>query len=73
MLGEINVNIQSQNYCIQKVADLMMEFGFVDLCHHLGSAGGLETYNMVSDAARGIVEKNMCIQLWEISTHIDMV
>ena len=35
VLGDLNADIsQSHNPQIQKVADLIMEFGLVDLLHH---------------------------------------
>ena len=31
LLGDLSVNIQAQNPCSQQVADLLMEFGLVEL------------------------------------------
>ena len=50
VLGGLNAEIQAHNPRSQKIVDLLMEFGLVDRRHHIGSAGGSDTGNMVSDA-----------------------
>ena len=55
VLGEFNADVQSHNPRNQQVDKLLVEFGLVYLRHHLGSAGGSDTKNMVSDEARKIV------------------
>ena len=57
VLGDLNADIQSQKSRSQQVADLLMEFGLVDHRHHLGSAGGSNIVNVVSDAAWNIFGK----------------
>ena len=37
VLGYLNVNLQSRNLRSQQVYDLLMEFGLVDLRHHLST------------------------------------
>ena len=57
LLGDPKFDIQAQNPLSQQVAELLMEFGLVDHRHHLGSAGGSNTVNVVSDAAWNILGK----------------
>ena len=59
LLGELNVEIQSQNPRSHQVADIMMEFRLVDLCHHPGMMSAPTHENMVSYAARQIVAGKM--------------
>ena len=54
VVGDLNSNIQYQNPHSHQVDDLLMELGLVDLCHHLGSAGGSDTCNVVSYATRKV-------------------
>ena len=59
LLGELNVEIKSQNPRSHQVADIMMEFGLLDLCHHPGMMSAPTRENMVSYAARQIVAGKM--------------
>ena len=54
MLGPLNTKIQAQNIRSQQVSEMLMEFRLADLQHHLGSTGGSNTGNVVSDAERQI-------------------
>ena len=38
VLGDLNDDIQSHNPCSKKVAEILMEFGMVNLLYHTGSA-----------------------------------
>ena len=59
LLGGLNNNIQSENPCSQQVSELLVEFRLVYLCHHIGSAGGSDTCNMVLDVTRHIFADKM--------------
>ena len=48
VVGDLNINIQAHNPHSQKGAELLMEFGLVDSRHHLDSAGGSDTGNVIS-------------------------
>ena len=51
LLWNLNDNIQAQNHRSQQVFEVIMGFGLEDLQHHLVSAGGSDTSNVVSDSA----------------------
>ena len=59
LLGDLSAEIQSQNPRSHQVADIMMEFGLLDLCHHPGIMSAPTHENMVSYAARQIVAGKM--------------
>ena len=59
LLGDFNADIQSKNTHSQQVSELLMEFGLVDLHHHLVSTGVSGTCNVVSDATRHIFVDKM--------------
>ena len=59
VLGDLNSDIQAQNPSNQQVVDILVEFRLVYIQHHLGSSGGTDTCNMVSDAAGKIIAENM--------------
>ena len=42
-----------------------MEFGLVDLRHHIGSAGGSDIGKVVSDVERNIVGETRGRNLWD--------
>ena len=76
MLGDLNANIQSQNPRSQKVAEIFMEFGLVELRHHLGRSDGSDTVNVVSDSEchifgvegeyrkKSMVQRDAVAKLW---------
>ena len=68
VLGDLNTDTQSYNPLSQQVAELLMEFGLVDLQHHIISSGCSDTGNVVADAEREIVGEKMGRHLWEKGT-----
>ena len=53
-LGDPNTDIQSQNPRSQQVTKILMEFRLVEYRHHINSAGGPNTGNVVLEAGQNI-------------------
>ena len=73
VLGELNANTQYQNPRNQQVAELLMEFGLVDLRHHLRSAGG-SIQEKWSQMRNGILLRKIFEDIYESDgRRVDMV